>query len=255
MKKIFIILLAAFVLAVINPVKSEAKVMYDGAEVVKGQTGKMTFKKDIKVYKRNPNGTFDSLVVKRNNFFRTYDIEKYDGKVFYQMGQYRVQATDLVIFKEVPIEIRSSFYTDPSYIVINRDRMYHWGHYGQNFSANGLGVSLLNTNNGQQLKYCADYLGEPSFCDTYTGTDIKIAETKRSEKGVRFELTKDTFGKVHPLKESPYLKVIMKKRSIFYSEGLEINGFLYVTWKANDEYETPFAMWIPVNLLKPVADN
>lgn len=90
--------------------------LYDGAEVVKGQTGKMTFKKDIKVYKRNPNGTFDSLVVKRNNFFRTYDIEKYDGKVFYQMGQYRVQATDLVAFKEVPIKIRSSFYQNPTYI-------------------------------------------------------------------------------------------------------------------------------------------
>ncbi|WP_413364441.1 hypothetical protein [Lysinibacillus sp. 3P01SB] len=80
MKKLFIMLLAAFVLAVINPVKSEAKVMHDGSEVVKGQTGKMTFKKDIKVYKRNPNGTFDSLVVKRNNFFRTYDIENMMAK-------------------------------------------------------------------------------------------------------------------------------------------------------------------------------
>ncbi|MET4562339.1 hypothetical protein ABIA69_003529 [Lysinibacillus parviboronicapiens] len=47
MKKFFIVLLAAFVLAVINPTKSEATVVYDGAEVVKGQTGKMTFNKDI----------------------------------------------------------------------------------------------------------------------------------------------------------------------------------------------------------------
>ncbi len=45
MKKSFIVLLAAFLFAVVNPTKSEAKVMYDGAEVVKGQTGKMTFKK------------------------------------------------------------------------------------------------------------------------------------------------------------------------------------------------------------------
>lgn len=85
MKKFFIVLLAAFVLAVINPTKSEATVVYDGAEVVKGQTGKMTFNKDIQVYKRNPDGTFDSLVVKRNHFFRTYDIEKYDGKTFYRL--------------------------------------------------------------------------------------------------------------------------------------------------------------------------
>ncbi|MGN4125081.1 hypothetical protein ACMGD3_08715 [Lysinibacillus sphaericus] len=90
MKKLIIMLLATFVLAVVNPTKSEAKVMYDGAEVVKGQTGKMTFKKDIKVYKRNQNGTFDSLVVQRNNFFRTYDIEKYDGKTFYRMGLHRL---------------------------------------------------------------------------------------------------------------------------------------------------------------------
>jgi len=74
MKKLLIVLLAAFVLAVVNPTKSEAKVMYDGAEVVKGQTGKMTFKKDIKIYRKNSDGTFESLVVKRNNFFKNYQI-------------------------------------------------------------------------------------------------------------------------------------------------------------------------------------
>ncbi|CAM5718930.1 putative protein OS=Lysinibacillus sphaericus OX=1421 GN=LS41612_07825 PE=4 SV=1 [Lysinibacillus sphaericus] len=128
MKKLFIVLLTAFVFAVVNPTKSEAKVMHDGAEVVKGQTGKMTFKKDIKVYKKNSDGTFESLVVKQNNFFRTYDIEKYDNKIFYQMGQYRVQATDLVVFKEVPIKIRSSFYNEPTYIIINRDGIYRSDH-------------------------------------------------------------------------------------------------------------------------------
>jgi len=34
MKKLLIVFLAAFVFAVVNPTKSEAKVMYDGAEVV-----------------------------------------------------------------------------------------------------------------------------------------------------------------------------------------------------------------------------
>ncbi len=85
MKKLFIVLLAAVVFAIVNPTKSEA-IRYDGAEVYKDQTGKMTFTKDIKIYKKNEDGTFDSLVVKRNNYFRTYEIEKYDGKTFYQMG-------------------------------------------------------------------------------------------------------------------------------------------------------------------------
>lgn len=87
--------------------EAEAKsIVWDGAEVVEGQTGKMTFSKDVKVYKRQPNGTFASMVVKANNFFRVYTIESYNGNTYYWMsGGYRVQATNLVIFKEVPNHI------------------------------------------------------------------------------------------------------------------------------------------------------
>jgi len=250
MKKLFIVLLAAFVFAVVNPTKSEAKVMYDGAEVVKEQTGKMTFKKDIKVYKKNPNGTFDSLVVKRNNFFRTYDIEKYDGKTFYQMGQYRVQATDLVVFKEVPLKIRSSFYNNPTYIFINRDSIYGASFYGTWLTGSAPGISI--TNNGQQLSACGGNDVGTIECSQYPGIDLKIAETKISEIGVRFELTKDADFKQSPLKGSSTLRTL-KKGSILYSEGYEINGYLYVTWKSDDKNESIF--WIPVNLLKPVVDK
>ncbi len=45
-------LLAAFVVLMVNPSTSKAKVIYDGVEIVKGQTGKLTFSKDVKVYKK-----------------------------------------------------------------------------------------------------------------------------------------------------------------------------------------------------------
>ncbi|MFJ8088789.1 hypothetical protein ACIQ7N_11355 [Lysinibacillus sp. NPDC095746] len=253
MKKLFTVLLAAIVFAVLNPTKSEAKVMYDGAEVVKGQTGKMTFKKDIKVYKKNSDGTFESLVVKRNNFFRTYDIEKYDKKIFYQMGQYRVQATDLVVFKEVPIKIRSSFYNNPTYIVINRDGIYNMGYYGKYFQDGGIGgISFLGTNNGQLLKLSESYGGEGLWYDKYPGTDLKIAETISRESNVRFELTKDAGGRSTPLNEVKPL-TIHAKGSIFTSLGVEVNGYLYVDkgLEGNDEQY----FWLPVDLLKPVGDK
>jgi len=248
MKKLFIVLLTAFVFAVVNPTKSEAKVMYDGAEVVKDQTGKMTFKKDIKVYKKNSDGTFESLVVKRNNFFKTYDIEKYDGKTFYQMGQYRVQATDLVVFKEVPIKIRASFYNDPTYILINRDINYSLGSYGSYFQLTG-DSSFLDTNNGQLLKYCESD-GEGVWCDKYPGTDLKIAETITRKREVRFELTQDAGGKFTPL-QGAKPDTMYEKGSIFSSQGLEVNGHLYVVKEEQGSYNT----WIPVNLLKPVGDK
>ena len=254
MKKLFIVLLAAFVFAVVNPTKSEAKVMYDGAEVVKDQTGKMTFKKDIKVYKKNPDGTFDSLVVKRNNFFRTYDIEKYDGKIFYQMGQYRVQATDLVVFKEVPIEIRSSFYNNPTYIFINRNSNTPIPTYGYHFKLEGSwGIYFKDTNNGQLLKYCDSGDGSEEFCYEYLGTDLKIAETISRERGVRYELTRDAEGKGVPLKESKTERMMKKGSTVVSVYYHEINGYIYVTEDLEGRLDN--AVYLPMNSLKPVKDK
>ncbi len=82
-------------------------VIWDGAEVVYGQVGKMTFSKDVKVYKQNTDGTYTSLVVKKGNFFRVYGVEQTSiGKVYKMSGGYRVQATDLVIYREVPLSIQ-----------------------------------------------------------------------------------------------------------------------------------------------------
>jgi len=69
---------------------------------------------------------------------------------------------------------------------------------------------------------------------------------------VRFELTKDTDFKLDPIKGSATISTL-KKGSILFSEGLEINGYLNVTWKKGDNNES--AHWIPVNLLKPVGEK
>ncbi|OEC02011.1 hypothetical protein GY31_11680 [Lysinibacillus sphaericus] len=171
MKKLFIVLLAAVVFAIVNPTKSEA-IRYDGAEVYKDQTGKMTFTKDIKIYKKNEDGTFDSLVVKRNNYFRTYEIEKYDGKTFYQMGPYRVQATNLVVFREIPMKIRASFYPNVTYININRNS----GQYGKLFTE-WRDTSITDMNGDQLLRYCRDTVNGLKCEEHYPGSDMKVADT------------------------------------------------------------------------------
>ena len=87
-------------------------IIWDGAEVVYGQVGKMTFSKDVKVYKQNTDGTFTSLVVKKGNFFRVYGVEQSSiGKVYKMSGGYRVQATNLVIYREVPASIQQQLGT------------------------------------------------------------------------------------------------------------------------------------------------
>lgn len=84
------------------------KVIWDGAEIVDGQIGKMTFSKDVKIYKKNSDGSFTSMVVKRNNFFRVYGKEQelYGNTYLMMSGGYRVQKTELVIYKDVPLNVR-----------------------------------------------------------------------------------------------------------------------------------------------------
>lgn len=96
--------------------------MWDGAEVGKSQTGKMTLTKDVKVYKKNKEGKFESFVVPKGNFFRVYDVEKYGGETYYWMSSgYRVQETGLVVFKEMPLETRREFFKDPVSVNISRN--------------------------------------------------------------------------------------------------------------------------------------
>lgn len=101
------IVLLTFILCISFQTNTEAKVIWDGAEITKGQTGKLTFSKDVKIYKKNADGTFTSLVVKKGEFYRVYGHEfSTVGKVYKMSGGYRVQATDLVIYKEVPLAVQ-----------------------------------------------------------------------------------------------------------------------------------------------------
>ena len=105
-------------------VEAEAAVRWDGAEIMKGQTGKITFSKDVKVYKKNANGQFDSLVVKKGQYFRVYNIEKYNNQTYYWMSSgYRVQATNLTQFKAIPLETRVQFYNNPAYLWNNQNKV------------------------------------------------------------------------------------------------------------------------------------
>lgn len=118
MKKILSAFLVIFLFSVME--HAEAKVIWDGAEIVEDQNGKMTFKKDVKVYKKLPNGQYESLVVKRNNYFRVYSVERGFNRTYYWMSSgYRVQATDLVVFKEVPYDIKEQVMKDYYYTVTN----------------------------------------------------------------------------------------------------------------------------------------
>ncbi len=270
--------LALLILVVffITPTKSNAQVNWDGAEIVKGQTGKMTFSKDVKVYKKNSNGTYSSMTVKRNNFFRVYNIEKYDQKTFYWMSSgYRVQATDLVIFKEVPTEIRSSFYNNPAYIVSN-----HQGtkaYFEEKYPMIDLAYGQHLLNEYVPRNYSAEvYFDKGKLNYFYSleegngvngavdGTDIRIVETTTRDKGY-YAVTTDTQLLIGPMNGARAIEwnppstlndlYSLKKMftyptgSAFQSLGIEVNGYLQVQSMTGERG------YMPAKLLKPVNNQ
>ncbi|WP_068985937.1 hypothetical protein [Lysinibacillus xylanilyticus] len=233
MKKYMITLLIVLAFFT-NPSSSKAaEVQWDGAQVVKGQTGKMTFTKDVKVYKKNANGTYSSMTVKRNNYFRVYDIEKYDNKTFYWMSSgYRVQATDLVVFKKVPLNIRASLYDNPAYININRQGYS----YGQHYQLDSTFYNKISI--GENLYY-SYYDADGGSIEVYIdGSDIRIFETTKRDKGL-YMLTADAQVSGGPMNGAGGIG--WTKGTALHSLGLEINGYLW----ANEGY-------IPVTLIQPV---
>lgn len=102
MKKLLGLLFFIVALCV-APSLTEAKVIWDGAEIVKGQVGKLIFNKDVKIYKKNADNTFTSLVVKKGQSYRVYSVNKESVGIVYGMsGGYRVQQTNLVSYKAIP---------------------------------------------------------------------------------------------------------------------------------------------------------
>ena len=252
MKKYIITLLIVLAFFTSPSSSKAAEAQWDGAQVVKGQTGKMTFTKDVKVYKKNANGTYSSMTVKRNNYFRVYDIEKYDNKTFYWMSSgYRVLATDLVVFKKVPLNIRASLYDNPGYININhQDNEYTYGkHY---FDGSEYRGPMYNVSINENLHYVylrTDGNTEESYIDA---TDIRIAETIKRDEGL-YKLTADAQHLRGPMAGGSSGGKY-SKGTVFQSLGLEINGYLRVqvlgTWG-----EDFISTYIPVKLLQPVQSQ
>ncbi|MGG2057626.1 hypothetical protein ABFY48_25475 [Lysinibacillus pakistanensis] len=250
MKKYMITLLIVLAF-VTNPSSSKAaEAQWDGAQVVKGQTGKMTFTKDVKVYKKNANGTYSSMTVKRNNYFRVYDIEKYDNKTFYWMSSgYRVQATDLVVFKKVPLNVRASLYDNPGYININgqASNLNYGTHYLKGFEYGSPSYDIVI---GENLYYDYTYPSEGNIRGGYIdATDIRIAETIKRDEGL-YKLTADTRHLRGPM-AGRNAGGKYSKGTVFQSLGIEINGYIRMqelgTWG-----EDFIFTYIPVTLLQPV---
>ncbi|MFY0517483.1 hypothetical protein ACOMCU_06560 [Lysinibacillus sp. UGB7] len=237
MKKYFIIFLVV-VAFLANPSSSKAEVQWDGAQIVKGQTGKMTFTKDVKVYKKNANGTYSSMTVKHNNYFRVYNIEKYDNKTFYWISSgYRVQATDLVVFKKVPLNIRASFYDNPGYINSSRQGHSYGAHYPTEY-VDGAFYNKISI--GENLYYSYYDWDGSSIEDYIDGANIRIVETTKRAKGL-YMLTTDAQVLGAPMNGASGVE--RSKGTALQSLGLEINGYLWVK-----------EGYIPVTLIEPVKN-
>ncbi|GLC88210.1 hypothetical protein [Lysinibacillus piscis] len=276
MKKYSITLLIILVFFII-PTKADAQVNWDGSEIVKGQTGKMTFTKDVKVYKQNADGTYSSMVVKRNHYFRVYNIEKYDQKTFYWMSSgYRIQATDLVRFKEIPAEIRASFYSNPAYIVINRQGTTAYLEEKYPSIDFPYGKHLLSENRKGSYYFTSHIYfinGKLSYSEmsegfdatgVVDGTDIRIVETTTRDTGY-YTLLTDSPRLIGPIvgAEAPkWRQPAMvdgfysfkdtknySKGTPFQSLGIEINGYLRVQSLDGS------IGYIPFNRLQPITHH
>lgn len=256
MKKFFLMLLAAFVVLMVNPSTSKAKVIYDGVEIVKGQTGKLTFSKDVKVYKKNANGQFESMLVKKGNYFRVYNIEKYNKQTYYWMSSgYRVQASDLTVFKAIPFEQRVQFYQNPAYMWINRDKPFY-SFYNESDSlathAHSYYTYLNKWGNfifeqGELVNtYDMSFVGGGIEKRTIDPTDIQLIEPQVVNKDILFIVTKDTGQHIKPylINNNDYYQRLARPLptgTVLKSEGFKIGNYYAVTFNSeSDLYSTFF---------------
>lgn len=230
MKKWFIVLLLIGVgfFSVEAPAQAQVKVIWDGAEIVKDQTGKMTFTKDMKVYKKDKSGKFVSMVVKKGNYLRAYDVEKYDGKVFYWMSSgYRVQSTNLVVFKAIPLDLRSKFFKKPQSVNINRnsiDATYD----------NSDDVFTPPVDEKINIHYgkITSTLGSQSYPEWYwlnDPTDIKLVESIMLEVFFEpYKLKEDTIIYDNPFGIKTANAISIKKDAVVENYYYIVNGYMQI---------------------------
>ncbi|QUG41285.1 hypothetical protein KD050_18720 [Psychrobacillus sp. INOP01] len=296
MKKWFIVLLiiGGGFFSIEAPALAQEKVIWDGAEIVKDQSGKMTFTKDVKVYKKDSSGKFVSLTVKKGNYFRVYDIEKYNGKVYYWMSSgYRVQATNLVVFKEVPMNLRVSFFDDYTWVVSSREEIlkkplkYYKKGYGSILRDQSPSESIKFFNYAEyleqytiidgKLQVVIDYSGEeedpPYYVKEFiSGSDVKVVE-KRSVPSGYYLARQNTIAYEFPLLNAKQIFEVEKDTLILVRESWEknnaINSFIgniddfsedigIFNRKFTDDsrypYKGPSFGYVSIKDLKPIED-
>ncbi|QUG41260.1 hypothetical protein KD050_18585 [Psychrobacillus sp. INOP01] len=276
MKKWFIVLLliGAGFFSIESPAQAQEKVVWDGAEIVKDQSGKMTFTKDVKVYKKDSSGKFVSMVVKKDNYFRVYDVEKYDGKVYYWMSSgYRVQTTDLVVFKDVPMNLRISFFSDSALIVSSREGILknkkQHGSILKNEESRGPSwfwyIEKYTIVNGK-LQVELDYSGEHETAgykvkEFIPGSDVKVVEKQSIPSGY-YITTQKTIAYESPLLTAKQLREVEKNTLIYVSTEPYnvINSFGYASiweksWYNNLDYKLPVGhYYISIKKITPIED-
>ena len=237
-------------------------VYWDGVEVVKGQTGKLTFSKSVKVYKQNAQGEFESLVVPKGNFFRVYTIEKYNGQTYYWMSSgYRVQKTDLVIFKEVPFDIRRDFYKNPVTVNTSRNPVnveYNLASSGNSYSLyrdNFFYGQIINLNGSLNL-----YSDEVESLTLKDATDVTFVE-KTEVKDALYYVKEDTVSYDNPLGAINKNTRSLEKGTVIQTHTYNylMNGYLQSTNISDDtkfDPNKPFInTFIPVTKLEKATSK
>lgn len=115
MKKILMSISAAMML--LSPFAGQAsaaepQVTWKGNEIKVNQLGVVRFVKDVKTYKRNPEGEIISVERgKAGLAYRVYSIVKKGDTTVYNIGiNTQVQQTNLVKYENVPLDVRKKFY-------------------------------------------------------------------------------------------------------------------------------------------------
>lgn len=108
---------------------------------------------------------------------------------------YRVQATDLVVFKEVPFDIRKSFYENPISVFTSRNiakTIYNFSSGGiVNFPIESYWSFGKIISDKGDYTYCFCGIGEDETW-TFDPTDLTIVDSKKIPAGV-YVAKRDTY--------------------------------------------------------------
>ncbi|WP_342513829.1 hypothetical protein MKY34_03295 [Sporosarcina sp. FSL K6-1522] len=238
----------------------QAKVIWDKSEIVERQSGKMSFIKDVKIYKPMADGTFTSMIAKKNNFFRVYDIEKYNGKVYYWMSSgYRVEATNLVNFKAVPMEIRAAFFDNPGYVIANHAGFQFPNEFPGSYFSYGSQIQIRTSANPsgydhQLVSFDKEYLvvsrqsrqGEIQISEQgrIHGSDIKVVSQQKFREGI-YALKSDVVLRHSPLSNATTNTNLKANAQVSVPTGtLIVNGYVYAYFESVSNYG-----YVPVSYL------